>query len=956
MTSVTVSWLKVVAIFAWCGLEAALAFSQDYSLDLWRHKDGLPSNTINALAQSPDGYLWLGTADGLVRYDGYEFITMGTAQFHLRPLGQVRALLVMRNGALLAGGESGAVLQLQNGVAESQLFSSPISALAALPSGGVLVHTVDAQFGCFQDKQPGLHAPLKCVEDTSLGKVPQESTEGDSRKPGPGSGETRVAIQRFFTAISPHSEVCKILAARNGDLWVSIRNSGLFVVRNKRIIKHFASATGLSDDRILDLLEDRDASIWVATQNGLNRIRENSFTTWSAQDFFKGGILRDIASGRDKRLWIAASTGLWTLVADRRPSQVWRKNVRALQPDSQGGVTFLTNNSLGGLSSLMLRRRIDAEIGQQSLIAASTDGLLWSYSRELGLRSYGSLGQFRQLAPLPLRAGQTVSSLAAGIGRQVWVGISDGSLLLHDDRGDHWMPLKQGMQVEKISYLSPQANGTLWIATDAGLRFFDGQRFLRWDKTSGLLGDRLLWALPDRLGHLWIAYTFGLAAVSVDELNRQAKGIIPQVICELYDDSDGLENNPEIHGQTPVALTDDGRLWMTIREGLTVIDPARVTTALPPLTHILKVNVDGVDVPLGRRMQFRPLTRTVTVTYTAVSLSAPRKVRYRYRLDGFDELWQEAAASRTAIYTNLRPGSYQFRVASSNGEGWTDSEAGFGFQVLPAFYQTLWFQVLSSIHLLGVLVVLYRYRLRRNERRLRVRYEDRIAERNQIALDLHDNLIQEMMGVSLQLEIADAITPEAAGAKKPIGRALELAQKVVAEGRVTLGTLRRKPLALADLRATLEDTAKIAETARSVRMIFSNKGSEQPFAPEASDDILHIAREALRNAIHHSGSDTVQVQTEFSLHQFSVVVRDYGRGIDAEHLQTFRAGHFGIFGMRERANRMGATLELHTELGSGTEWRLNVPGKVAYQDNKSSLISRVLIALEECLSLWKDEP
>ena len=951
MRSFASSWLKVVVIIAGGCPGCITALSQNYSLELWRHKDGLPSSTIYALAQSPDGFLWLGTADGLVRYDGFQFVTIGMDQIQLRPLGQVRALLVARDGALLAGGESGALLKLYDHVAESQIFGSPILALTALPAGGILVDTAAAHFGCLEDKQSGSHTPFTCVQNDSSGEWPREdipSTESNLRKLGQPVGECREKLQALLIRSSPQAKVSKILPTRSGELWIATISSGVFVARGKNIIKHFTLATGLSDNRVLDLLEDRDASVWVATQNGLDRIRENHFTTWSGQDYFKGGAVKDLASGRDRRLWIAASTGLWTVNADRRPLQVSREDVRALQSDNRGDVTLLTDNRLEILSYSMLHKRIELGSAQPSLIATSTDELIWFYGLHSGLRSLGPSGEVSRLPSLPLRAGQKVTSLAAGISRQVWLGLSDGSLLLHDDSGDHWTSLKQGMQVEKISYLSPQPDGTLWVATDAGLRFFDTRRFLRWDRTSGLPGDRLLWAFPDGLGHLWIAYNFGLAEVSIDDLLRQAEGKIGKVAYALYDDGDGLSSNPEIHGQTPVALTRDGRLWMTVRDGVTMMDPSRIPLPLvPPPTHILTVTADGAALPLGQTLQLKPLTRTLTVTYTGISLSAPLKVRYRYRLDGFDDGWQDAAASRTATYTNLRPGSYRFHVAASNGGGWTGSEANFDFEVLRAFYQTLWFEVLSSIILMMMLVILYRYRLRSNERRLRVRYEDRIAERNRIALDLHDNLIQEMMGVSLQLEIADATTPAGAAAKKPIGLALELALKVVGEGRATLGSLRRKPFVLAELRAMLEDTAKVAETDRSIRLIFSNKGLEQPFTPEASDDVLHIAREALRNAIRHSTSDTVQIQTEFSVNHFSMIVRDRGRGIDPEHLQDMRPGHFGIHGMRERADRMGATLELHTDATLGTEWRLNVPGKLAYQDDRSYSRSRILIALRK---------
>jgi signal transduction histidine kinase len=332
---------------------------------------------------------------------------------------------------------------------------------------------------------------------------------------------------------------------------------------------------------------------------------------------------------------------------------------------------------------------------------------------------------------------------------------------------------------------------------------------------------------------------------------------------------------------------------------------------------------DGLTIP--------PRTRTLEIAYTGISLSEPRKVRFRYRLEGFDHDWQNAGARRNAFYTNLRPGRYRFQVlATNNGRVWDDAGDSVSFELLPAFYQTPWFLILCALAALSLVLVVYRLRLRLAARELQARYDERMSERTRIAQDLHDSLVQEILGISLQLEIAEEMTPSESMVKAPLKRALALSRAALANGRSALHVLRRRPFTWADMENTLRDTVQSMTGSRDI-VPFDSSGTERPIRAATGEELTQIVREALRNAILHAGPDKIGVHCDYGRQHLVFVVRDSGPGISEELLRAGRPGHFGIRGMRERAARIEASLTVNTSPGVGTEWTLRAPASIAYE-------------------------
>jgi signal transduction histidine kinase len=383
-------------------------------------------------------------------------------------------------------------------------------------------------------------------------------------------------------------------------------------------------------------------------------------------------------------------------------------------------------------------------------------------------------------------------------------------------------------------------------------------------------------------------------------------------------------------------------------EGIGAIDPAHIhrNTFIPPV-HVLELIADGRSISPTSGVKLPAHTGNLQISYTGISLTEPRKVHFRYRLVGFEPRWQDAGTRRSAFYTNLRPGHYRFQVLAANNDGiWNEAGDSFAFEILPAFYQTTWFLVIASLATLSLAFMTYQLRVRLAAKKLQRLYEERMAERTRIAQDLHDNLVQEMMGISLQLEIADEVTTSESIAKGPIRRALDLSRTSLANGRNALHVLRQRPFSRADIESTLKDTVQSAAGSDG-KMQFAASGIERLIQPISGEEMLQIVREALRNAIQHAGQTEVAVRMEYGAKFLSIAVSDHGQGISEDVLQGGRPGHFGIQGMRERAERMGSSLIARSAPSAGTEWTLIVPAKIAYEpENSMSLSSSFVQSLK----------
>jgi signal transduction histidine kinase len=309
-------------------------------------------------------------------------------------------------------------------------------------------------------------------------------------------------------------------------------------------------------------------------------------------------------------------------------------------------------------------------------------------------------------------------------------------------------------------------------------------------------------------------------------------------------------------------------------------------------------------------------------------MTVPRKVRFRYLLEGFDRGWHDGGANREAFYTNLPPRRYTFRVLACNNDGvWNYTGAALSFYLKPAYYQTLWFRLLCLTAVAVAAIIIFRRRLRAAQRLIRRRFEERMEERTRIAQELHDHLIQEMVGISMHLEVADELTPGSADAKTPLHRALMLSRSAIANGRRTLQSLRQPRVTAAALIESLRRTANAYPEKNRTPVEYRVDGNERLLRPETAEELCEIAAEALRNALKHAGKGSIRVDLRYGSSTLELVIRDEGGGMTDQVLQTDIPGHYGLAGMRERAARMGAKLSITSAPGRGTTVQVSVPAR-----------------------------
>jgi len=374
-----------------------------------------------------------------------------------------------------------------------------------------------------------------------------------------------------------------------------------------------------------------------------------------------------------------------------------------------------------------------------------------------------------------------------------------------------------------------------------------------------------------------------------------------------------------------------------------IIDPKDLTRNLvvPPV-HVERLVADGAVLDATQPVQLRPLTREVEVDYTALSLAEPRKVRFRYRLEGFDSDWRDAGTRRQAFYTNLRPHAYRFRVLACNNDGvWNESGATLDFDLLPAFYQTRWFILLCALVLIILAWGAYRLRVWQVTTHLRDLFEERLKERTRIAQELHDNLIQDVMGISLQIEVTDELLPANFPAKQSLSRALRLSKSALDAGRRALNDLRTASLNAADLVKSFSELASEFKRDAETKIDVIVEGRERPLNAITGYDVLQVGRQAITNALQHAQARRIHVLLSYGEQQLRIRVQDNGRGINEETLNLGRPGHYGIAGMHERAERLGGTISIRSRVGKGTEIDLSVPGHLVYQDGLRSSGSRL---------------
>jgi ligand-binding sensor domain-containing protein/signal transduction histidine kinase len=955
----------------------------EYTHTIWTHKDGIPSAFIYSIAQTRDGYLWLATTDGLVRFDGVRFVHWRPNTGHTELLGVVRSLCAARDGSLWVGTAAGLVGHIRGDDLTTFSVGAHVAAILEDRDGTLWVTTENhlLRFRPATQEQIGpaitlsgafLSGPLQdgngSIWLTTESRIlrlesanPQgrpleiakgkfwlsEDTNGEIWLTRP-DGSTRPADEGQIVS-GPKMErktldIHTVLRDSNGNTWIGTLGQGLARLQagfhDGMRMEKYSQFHGLSAARVWCFLEDREHNIWVGTQNGLNRFRDEKINTLTRREGLVNDNVDALTAGPDGIIWASISTGISRIDGQHRDLYLNGATAMALSMDRENTLWAGTNRGVvrlenGKWSNLPMPTGIHLQ--DVTAITEDHEKGVWLFDARKGLYRWTN-GRSTDVSQEPLLKAKSILAADVDAAGRVWFGLYEGSVVVFDGSRFHAYSESDGLAGGSVNAVHVDDKATVWIGTERGLSRFDGQRFVTWNKANGLPGERVLWVLSDSGGRIWLGYSTGVACVSQSELDRAQQDPSHLVVYSFLDDGDGLKGNPDRGWQSPAVRASDGKLWFRTSEGVAILDPQDLTRnpVVPPV-RVERMVADGAVFDVTQAVRLRPLTRDIEIDYTALSLAEARKVRFRYKLEGFDSDWRDAGTRRQAFYTNLHPHAYRFRVLACNNDGvWNESGATLDFDLLPAFYQTQSFRLLWAVVLIILAWGAYRLRVWQVTTQLRERFDERLKERTRIAQELHDSLIQEVMGISLQIEVTDELLPADFPAKQPLARALGLSKSALDAGRRALNDLRTAPLSAADLVKSFSQLANELRRDAGPKIEVIVEGRERPLNALAGNDVLQVGRQAITNALQHAHARRIHVLLSYGEQQLWIRVQDNGCGMSEEALNLQRPGHYGVAGMQERAERLGGSISITSRIGEGTEVNLSVPARLLYQDGLRS--------------------
>ncbi len=996
--------LLVLLLLAACPF--AFALNSDATLaqlyhTAWTIEDGAPSG-IFSLAQTKDGYLWLGTDSGLFRFDGVRFERYqpergdpfpsqdvarlaatpdGGLWISFRPYGAAfvkngrghsygekeglptsgtNGFALDRSGALWAGTTRG-LFRFTNShwekIGSEWGYSAEQTAAPFVDSQGKLWVNGDMDLYCLP---PGAHAfqMRKIPHNWSMYQAPDGTLWMWELKRGTQAvyGSLAESYDRSKAALGP--DLYPILLDREGGFWMKVTTvDGLRRVSNlerrpsvpidstSSLIQEFTHKDGLTGDYISSALQDTEGNVWVATAGGLDRFRRKNVmqgpfppsTTnvpavlmtdqkgiiWDGS----GQSLMTVASDGvsiQKSLPIAPALGLRD--AESEMTAAWRDAEGAMWI---GGPGTLTRRAGGLIENIAFPdKNLAAAHRYVQSITGDRNGDLWVSIQQHGVyrRHAGVWTPYGNLPGLPKSTAVILWTDPAG---RVWFGYLGNQIALVEGYRVRTFSAPDGLHTGNVLAIGGRGDH-IWAAGQFGLALFDGNQFhtIAGETDADFRG--ISGVVETAGGDFWLNMATGVARIPASGIADRLRDPKHRLPYDLFDFRDGVKGIATQIRPLPSAVeAGDGRIWISGSSGVFSIDPARIyrNPVSPPVT-IEAIYAGDQRFSAFEAAHLPKLPQNVRVEYTALSLSIPERVRFRYQLVGYDKDWQDAGTRRTASYTKLPPGSFRFHVIASNNDGvWNQTGAVAEIVIPPAFYQTAWFAALGICVCLALLWQIYFWRLHQLSEQMHGRLEARLAERERIARELHDTLLQSFQGLMLRLQVVDELLPPGK-AKDQLEQSLERGDQAIAEGRSAVQNLRTTTSA--DLAAALQDAADELACEGSPAFRIVVEGAVRDLDPILRDELYRIARECLRNAFQHGHAKSVEAELTYGKRIFRLRVRDDGCGIPPEILQEGRSGHYGLSGIRERARQTGCKLDIWSSDGRGTEIDLSAPGSIAY--------------------------
>jgi signal transduction histidine kinase/ligand-binding sensor domain-containing protein len=947
----------------------------------WTLGNGAPGN-IRAIVQGRDGYLWLGTATGLYRFDGIVFERIVPVDQDRYRSPQVTALLAARDGDIWVGYDFGGISVVRGGVLKDANPWAPTGGVNSIVEGQdgaiwvagdsmgklVLSRLLRGKWTAFGAKQ-GVPASetgdiLSTPDGIYLSLMPRmlRLKPGSDRFENTGiaiNGATSLAQDRHGvvwrrtgtqimpvdrtarayragTATTPYV-VERMIFDQDGDLWIAGQDSGLGRLSATAFqpasashrVELFTEKQGLTAALTMALLEDREGNIWVGTESGLDRFSPSNIAQPAQTEAIVSGFVGSVSS---RNLFVAGLSGVYRIGRSGVPTLVFAQpDIGVLCGDDRRLLVIgMSGKYLLDLDRASTVAKVTPVLGPLSITCTMDDaGVFWAGFEQI----YRLVGHRLQpvAKPASTPAGSIHRVRSDGAGGVLFGRIGQGVSRLRD--GVETLLWRSKDQVTgRTATWVPSDHGLLVIG-DQGLARYDGKRLqsLR-DRTYPFLAG-LTGLLQTADGSTWTIGADGIVRMptsSVEAAFAHPGITIPHERFGYQEDFRARSNMVEAND---IALDAAGRLWFATNKGLAMIDLLHLSqNRLPPTVQIRSLDAGGAArTPGDQPIAFAAGTDHVRIAYTALSLTDATANRFRYRIDGIDRDWIDAGTTREALYTNLGPGTYRFRVIAANNDGvWNRDGAELAFTIAPRFYQTYAFVAfcIAAILILGWL--LYRRRVSAIADRTRGRFEVQLAERERIARELHDTLLQGFQGLMLRFQSVVELLPRGDRARTSLEGVLERADDVLLDGRDRVRSLRdnMEPVMLpALLTAITEDIV-----APPLTWELQVEGVQRPVCAPVADEIAQIVREALANAVRHAEADRIGVAIRSGSDKLVITVTDDGLGLPSDVLEKGHIpGHYGLIGMRERAVTMGGMLAVRSAPKSGTEISVTIPARIAYR-------------------------
>ncbi|WP_195763525.1 sensor histidine kinase [Duganella guangzhouensis] len=949
----------------------------------WTKRDGAPSNP-RAVVQDSTGMLWFGAADGLFRFDGVQFERVETIGGNKLLSSNVSALAVsgdtlwvgytfggisvFRHGAVQHYGEAegvppSGITQFGLTADGTRWFSSAsgihwldgarwrrVTPADGLPDGdqpnfnvlhdGSLLVT---QLAGLYRSVPGTHSFRK-VEGTGSMQPSQVGPDGtvivikfgETLNLFDPVSETSKPLRLPETGVMPYS----VHRDRRNAWWIGLGDGMRVYTPDFKLKKQLLAPFGFSAVRVFRApFDDREGNLWFMTENGVDRIRESRL---SVQDMPTGSTDFSITAGPDGEVWISSHSSLdpispptFAIAADghRIPSSMESATAGTLAAD--GSLWFANVHAVWNRRGDKVQRwPLPPELIQQpaQAVAMADDGRLWVSIARRGVYTIKD-GAWQAGGGHAALATRTANALHADADGRIWFGYPGNLIAMLQNGSIQQFGPDDGLAVGNVLTMFSR-RGTLWVGGDQGLARLHQGRFVTLSDSAGRPFVGVSGIVQTAAGELWLQGVDGLFRIDAANLAAVLRGGQSRVAAERFDHLDGHAGAAsQVRPLDTLIEAGDGRLWYATSASVGVIDPRQIPrNPVRPTPLITWLNTDSQRYRAVNGLGLPKHTHNLRIDFTAAVLSVPERARFRTRLIGQDHEWRDAGALRQAFYTNLGPGDYRFEVMASNEDGLASiAPASLSFSIEPEFYQTTWFKLACAAMIAGGLYWLYLRRMRQMTASVIERINARLEERERIARTLHDTFLQSVQALIFRFQGIKAALPRNDLVQQQIDAALDAADAVLDEGRDQLMDLRVNRACSGDLAPTLSAVCGAAGAHHGVLFSLREQGTRRALKAEAQDELYAIAKEAVLNAMRHSGSNAVVAELSYDAASFTLLIRDQGKGLDDAVRKTGRRErHWGLVGMRERAARIGGQLQIHSAPSDGTSVMVTLPASLAY--------------------------